>query len=204
MRTETITIYSFEELSEEAQQKAIENWRAQGFEYTGGDEYRDSLNKFCDLIGVRVKDYYICLWGNSYINIDIPDYFEEIENTELTGLRLRTWIINNWLPLFRKGKYYSTQGDYINGRYNYKFRHSNIQFEYNSLTGFCADYSLLNPILDFVEKPDSQDIEDIINDSIESFRIDWEQDIEYQNSDEAIKESILINEHEFYSDGSMI
>lgn len=66
----TITNYSFSELSEDAQQKAREEYRQKGFEYHWQDENRDSLNAFCALFGVSVKDWSIGTYGHSYINTD--------------------------------------------------------------------------------------------------------------------------------------
>lgn len=64
----TINAYSFSELSDEAKETAISNYRQQGFEYAWQDESRESLDAFCALFGVEVKDWSISTWGNSYIN----------------------------------------------------------------------------------------------------------------------------------------
>ena len=66
----TVNTYSFEELSETAQQKACEEYRQNGFEYPWRDESFDSLNAFCALFGVKVTGYSISTWGNSYIKTD--------------------------------------------------------------------------------------------------------------------------------------
>ena len=67
---QTINTYNFTELSEDAQQKACEEYRQNGFEYAFQDESFDSLNAFCALFGVKVTDYSIGTWGNSYIKTD--------------------------------------------------------------------------------------------------------------------------------------
>lgn len=66
----TITTYSFSELSNQAKETAISNYRSKGFEYAWQDENHDSLNAFCDLFGVKVKDWNISTWGHSYITTD--------------------------------------------------------------------------------------------------------------------------------------
>jgi hypothetical protein len=56
MRTIETTIYTFEELSDEAKEQAIEKQR-QYVEYPWFSECLDSLNAFCDEFGIEVKDY---------------------------------------------------------------------------------------------------------------------------------------------------
>lgn len=63
----TINTYSFAELSEEAKEKAISDYRSKGFEYAWQDENIESLNTFCALFGVSVTDWSIGTWGHSYI-----------------------------------------------------------------------------------------------------------------------------------------
>ena len=66
----TINTYSFHELSDQAKETAISNYRSNGFEYASQDESFDSLDAFCALFGVKVKDWSISTWGNSYIKTD--------------------------------------------------------------------------------------------------------------------------------------
>lgn len=66
----TINVYQFSELSDQAKETAISNYRSKGFEYHWQDESHDSLNAFCALFGVSVKDYSIGTYGHSYIKTD--------------------------------------------------------------------------------------------------------------------------------------
>lgn len=66
----TINTYKFTELSEDAQQKACDDYRSKGFEYAWQDENMESLKAFCDLFGVSVTDWSIGTWGHSYIKTD--------------------------------------------------------------------------------------------------------------------------------------
>jgi len=67
---QTINTYKFAELSEDAQQKAREEYRQNGFEYALQDESFDSLDAFCALFGVKVTGYSIGTYGHSYIKTD--------------------------------------------------------------------------------------------------------------------------------------
>ena len=66
----TITTYSFSELSESTKSRALDDYRSNGFEYAWQDESRESLDAFCALFGVEVKDWSISTWGQSYIKTD--------------------------------------------------------------------------------------------------------------------------------------
>lgn len=204
MRTKTITLYSFSELSEEAQQAAIDNWRSHGFDDVWGGEWRGSLNAFANALYITVKDWEVSPYGNSFVNFRYENSDWHYLNTdpaeEMTGLRLRTWLINNWLPKFAKGKYYSLKYPRT------KYRHSRIQFEYDNcpLTGYCGDQSLIDPILKFIAKPDKRtSLADIIGDCLHDWAKAWEADMEFQLSDEYIRETIECNDYEFNADGSM-
>jgi len=206
MRTETVEIYSFDELPEDAQQTAIENWRASGIDYVWSDEWRESLKAFCDVTGI---DWQVGHGGN-YVNWRYEG-LTYIEPDDLTGLRLRTWLINNWLPRFRTGKWYSQSWNSktrtLDCSKGNKSRHSKIQFEYDNcpLTGYCGDMSLIQPIFKFIAKPDKHtSLADVIGDCLHNWARDWEADMDYQNSDEYIRETIEANDYEFYADGSMV
>jgi len=56
MRTIETTIYTFDELSDEAKENAIKQHR-QCIEYPWYSECVDSLTAFCDSFNVRVIDY---------------------------------------------------------------------------------------------------------------------------------------------------
>lgn len=84
MRTETITFYHFDELSEEAQERARDWWRNNAAEYAWMNESRQSLETFCDHFGVKLKSWTI----EAYIT---PDYQAEFSNANFRGLKLRDY-----------------------------------------------------------------------------------------------------------------
>ena len=58
MQVIEIKVYSFDELNDQAKEKAREWYRA-NIDYLWFDEARQSLTAFCDHFGVKVKDYSI-------------------------------------------------------------------------------------------------------------------------------------------------
>jgi len=81
MRTEQVTIYTFDELNDVAKDKARE-WYRQGLEYPWFDESMNSIKCFCDEFGVSIKDYSIGAFSHSYIETDV-------ENSNFRGLKLK-------------------------------------------------------------------------------------------------------------------
>lgn len=81
MRTIEQTIYTFEELSEEAKEKARDWWRSNG-ELFWNDEAKDSIRAFCDHFRVALKT-----WN---IGPHCPiDYNAEYFNSHFRGMKLK-------------------------------------------------------------------------------------------------------------------
>ena len=82
MRNVTTILYQFDELNEDAQDKAIE-WvknNIQGL-YAWHDEARQSIKAFCDKFGVTLQNYQISPWGRI-------DYATDANNRHFRGVRL--------------------------------------------------------------------------------------------------------------------
>lgn len=202
-RTIRTKVYKFDELSEAAQQKAVDNCRSMfaedsAFSY---DEAYETVKEFHDIFGTKEG-------RNSWLDIN----FGSIEDNvlELKGLRLRKYIWNNYKCRLFSGKYYSTVGRYdANGKYHYKSRKSRVIIEHScELTGVCWDEFLLQPIYEFLDwklRPDYNsymDFEALVNDCFDSLRKALEAEEEYRCSDEYVREEIIANEYEFTKDGN--
>lgn len=80
MRTTTVNLYKFSELSDEAQARARE-WFRDGNEYGWWHESLASVKAFCDEFGVSVGHYEVGTCCYSYINTDA-------ENEHFRGRKL--------------------------------------------------------------------------------------------------------------------
>jgi len=216
MRTIEITAYKFEELSEEAKKKAIEEYRSNGVDtsYNWNDAY-ESVKKFHEVFGTSEG-------RNSWLNFMDGGLTDDVFH--MKGLRLRTYILNNFGDQIFTPKYlkagertktepkhhrmrrvrktdYDPQGE---GNF-YSQYYSNIQRYYSCpLTGVCYDMDLLDPFVKFIKKPDDSDFEDLLNKAFYGLKKSLESEDEYRNSDEAIQEDIEANEYEFDEDGHRI
>ncbi len=194
MRTIRTKVYQFSELSEQAKQKAIENYRNSNTEIFWADENRESLKEFAKLFPIIVTD-----WSYGGRGEGVSFRFTECGEIEnLTGQRLATYLWNNYNVDIYSKKYYS-----IHENGSYKSRYSKIQSEpFNCpLTGYCMDNELLSEIWDFINKPDSRNFKDLLEDCFSEWIKACNADIEDQNSDENITSNIEANEYEFTIDG---
>jgi hypothetical protein len=200
MRTITTTtdVYTFAELSEESKEKAIENYRNKGYEPDWQSENIDTLNKFAEIFPVKIKNWEYGSYRGDGVSFE---FTADSDIEELTGQRLATYLWNNYKSYLYKGKYYSI---HKNGKYY--SRHSKIQLEHSCvLTGYCMDDDILQPIYDFMSKPDKRtDFKELMADCFHAWIKACNEDIEYQNSDEHIKEELEINNYEFTENGEII
>ncbi len=213
MRTETINIYSFSELSEEAKGKAIENFRNKYHDYQFYfDEIIDTVKKVVDLFNLKT--------GRQWDDLRTSHLEDNI--TELKGLRLRTYLINNYWGSLYERKYLGCIGDnrVINHRmsntryYDMKkgarvnstnFIYSNVQFTNDcTLTGVCFDNEILQPVYDFLKKPcPSTTFEDLMQEIGDAISKAFRDTEEWVNSDEFITDHMEASGYEFEEDGSL-
>lgn len=198
MKTKTTNLYAFTELSPAAQAVAIANereYRAQAGD-SWAHENKESLNAFCDAFPVRAKS-----WSYSACSHDITALFTgEKSAGDLSGVRLLAYLQNNYGHLlsapviFRKG--------YGPG----KKRLSKAVFTASScpFTGYCADEDLLQPIREFIQKPDARTFRELLYDCLESWAQAREDDCAYQESESTARENLESNPDEIFLESGEI
>lgn len=216
MRTVRTKVYSFNELSSEAQQKAINNFRNNGVntDFIYDDAY-NSVKAFNEVFGTREGS---CSW----LDVNANNFDDDILN--LKGFRLQKYLWNNYYNNLFKHKFYNAIADnkvLIHPcievhKYDVSkgARCSSSNFYYSRiqkttscvLTGVCYDDDLLQPIYDFLLKRDFSNCTitfyHLLNDCFESLKNSIENEVEYRNSDEAIIEDIQELDYEFTKDGN--
>ena len=202
MKTITTNIYLFHELSEQAQRKAWEK-SSMDFSDDHGDEFRATLSTFERIFDIKVFTYDV----GGMVFKPTFDYVTAGAGADApTGdpLRLARYIWNNYADSILKGKYYSTRGKWINGKYHYTKRHSNIMKSFNDcpLTGVCFDYDILQPIVDCLHyKRFFNSYDELMHACLSEFFAVWDAEIEYSNSFEYFTENAENNEWYFTENG---
>lgn len=212
MRTIRTKVYKFSELSDEAKDTAIENYRnAETFDYLY-DEAWESVQAFAKVFNINID------------NIDFQEpyrsqySFRSIDETalDLTGQRLATYIWNHYRSDLFKGKYYGKLVDTFKdgtkipvskehpiGK-RHVLRYSKCTLERGCvLTGVCYDDSILEPLYKFLDKPTSSDFRDLLEDCISSICFAIQEEIKGRSKDEAMAEELTNLEYEFTKDGEI-
>lgn len=205
MKTLEITLYKFDELSEEAKQRAFGNWEPDtSYVY---DDAHETVKKFHEVFGTKTGH-------RSWLDV-ITDHIED-NIMDLTGLRLRKYMINNFWNQIYKGKYYSLWSEKEqNPHYRevggapwgkLKERYSRVMFDNCCpLTGVCYDDSLLSPIIELIDnydtnKHESVTFEDLINECFDELKKDIENEVEARQSIEEFEQEVD-DEEIFTEDG---
>lgn len=221
---ETITknyqVYDFSELSETAKEKVVNDFSNDSF-YAGWifDEAGQTLKEFCSIFSINYRNIdFLEPYRNEY------SFGLEDNILGLSGLRLRTYIINNYYSNLYKKRYLKDGGLSDTKPNSHKMReisqiqancpnkgkysisyYSNIQLDNDCpLTGTIYDYSILDPIYNFLNKPkDSITFEDLLNDCISNLSKDVQKEYEYQLTQAAIEDYCLANNYKFLENGEM-
>lgn len=219
MKTITVTknIYTYQELEGEAKQKAKE-WLCdyERFDYLFAEAF-DSVQAFAKIFPIDIESIdFIEPYRNEY-RLTLSD-----EQRELKGLRLRTYLINNYANAFWSKKYLGCTKGYTEKPIQHKRLEANwsktnqgyYHMYYSgvqtvsrncALTGVCYDENLLDPFWLFINKPDERtDFEDLIESAISEICKCVQDEIEYQCKDEALIEHCEANGYEFDENGKIV
>lgn len=197
MRTIEHQIYRYDELSEQAQQVAIEfmkdeisSVRIESDSY----EYRNTLDKIEHIFGVKVYDWNVNEY-NPYFRFEFTNIEEDTENEPRLLLR---YLNTNVLPYIdNKRRYYSKTA-----RASRKSRIlCNNGYEYCLTDCWCDDAvdNALNNINQSVKN--KLNAREFVENLLKGFFKQWQNDCEYAYSDEYIAEEIETNDYEFYENG---
>lgn len=223
MKTINLTLFSFDELSENVQKKIIERERWNVMERCMdcyASEYKASLKSFENLTNtgafnwnVGYSRYSFNFMFNDLLYHENPyDCDKDICLSDLRGKLLFRYINNNIMPYITKGRYYS-KGKYVDGKYQYKDRHSKILLENNNcpLTGVCYDQDILDPIIRYYKTwnsyPEDFSWPDLMRQCYDNFFKSWHEEYEYwADNEDAIREELHNNQYEdrlYYENGNV-
>lgn len=170
MKTETRKLYTFLELTDEAQERALEEWLAGETEYHWADEWKESLKGFEDVFPVKAKDWQVDPYRGSWVTID--NTWESPNVLDLEGIRAWKYLENHGLfDIARK--------------------------EYCPFTGYCGDENLLDPVRAFRKNPRGS-IRELMQDCVDSWASGFQADMEWQTSEEYARDHLENDDLEMY------
>lgn len=205
MKKIMVKLYSFDELSDDAKENAIKKARERNCDWYW-DNVSDEISALSDIayaMGANKNvrcEFSTC--SPSYIEFSFGDISDGLKD-----IRALKYIYNNFIYPFVKGKYYSTGGTYINGKYHYKYKYSKATKEFSSASGLYIDFVVHDVYLEYMDKAKrhiSFDVDDFIKDVESKLCKTILDEAENHDSDESWRERLLEDDAEIYnSDGTV-
>ena len=205
MKEIKVKLYSFDELSDDAKENAIEKARERNCAWYW-DNVSEEINALSDIAYTMGADknvrYEFSTCSPSYIEFSFGDIADGLKD-----IRALKYIYNNFISPFVKGKYYSTNGEYINGKYHYKYKYSKAIKEFSSVSGMYIDFVIHDVYLEYIDKAKrhiSFDVDDFIDDVEDRLCKTILEAAEEYDSKENWRERLLDNEDEIYNEDGTI
>lgn len=173
MRTITIELYQFDELSDDAKERARAWWLSTG-DYWDSSDWWNSAQAFAAIAPVRID-------SADYDRAQVDCKWTGDDVRELSGLRAWKWLQNNgWFDWAAKNK----AGDC-------------------TMTGFCGDCGFGAAIHEYARKPLSvPDLEQVFYEAAQAWVKEAQSDYEGASEDEYVDDMLRANEYEFDIDGN--
>lgn len=215
MRVIETKVLTFNELSDEAKEKAIEKFREhQEFDFVL-DEIADTMRALAELLGVRITSYEIGYDRSCHISWD-SNYSDEVLN--LSGIRLSKYLSNNFWNNIYKGRYSNIctkeqkkithkrvkSTDYKNGNIGNSY-YSAVFFESCCpLTGYCYDNDVLDIIIRQMNNFSDITFNEIIEECFDKILEIAENEVIAMSDDDYIRNELIDRDYEFTEDGELI
>lgn len=195
MRIIETKVYKYDELNDQAKSRA-RDWYRDGTAYSTDfmDDILSSLKAVFKASGIKLTGWNLGAYNrNNYVTFDLGDA------GGLKGKRALAWIENHLLGQFRIGpaEFAKHRKDYTG--YGAAYRIGKIKP--CPLTGVSFDEDYLEALDKDIKggatlKEAFQNLADVCGDLCDKA-------LDYQNSDDAVEDSIRINEYEFTEDGKI-
>lgn len=231
MKEVKVKLYEYDELSDCAKERAIEDFNRDNY-YPWGKEVRNTIEALEDLFCVKASDWEYDSRNYRIGNIRFSSNQWTDDTLGLSGNRARAYLWNNYgfVLLRPKCDYFSlTCGRYVRAvSANCVKRTSNVFSERVfdgtcPLTGWCFDNDALEPMANFcfgvkwddglkkrVMVPHAErrmwkytTVESVIRECFESLLASASRDCAYQESEENFKEMCVANDWMFNEDGTL-
>ena len=179
MKTKTINIYSFNELSDEAKEKALSEYREvkESWDSFDIDFLREDFKEELLKIGILIENFYFDIYKNEFY-FSNPQIVYPILFLEKMGFT--KWLMVKELS----------------------FKSEEEREEFKELLE--DNFFITDNEMNYIES-NGEAFEEEINEKFKDIRMKFlkqvREDYEYQMSDEALTEEIEANEYEFLNDG---
>jgi hypothetical protein len=173
MRTQTVAVFTFDELDADAKERAREDYRRGGDLWHWSGEWWASAEAFSAIAPIQVQ-------AIDWDRAEPEMRFADDDVAALSGVRAWKWLHNNgWFDLAAR----NADGGC-------------------TLTGYCGDCDFFDPIHALRSRPaDVPALEDLFRDCVYGWAFAARRDLEWCYSDEAIDETLTANGYEYLASG---
>ena len=190
-----MNVYKYEELNDDIKDSLYRKYR-DSFEYPWRIEAENTLDKFCEIFGIHIN-YMDIDYNHVEFTVDYESYEHEEGIAQMSPIRLRTYIINNFFEDIHNKKY-------ILNRYtNNAHRYSNITYTRDCpLTGYCFDMDILDTIWDFIDNPMKYKYatyESILEECLSQYMKAYNYDYDDMISKDYFESEIIPSEDKYYT-----
>ena len=192
------TVYQFNELSDEAKDKAIENYRQDGFDYEWWNYIFEDAKRMGALMGITVDNIYFSGFSSQGDGACFEGSYE-YQKGSVKAIREETGDSDKDLTAIAKGLQAEQRRNFYGLSASVKQRgHYNHEF--------CTEIDVQDN-RDNAPWQASDEVEEAFKDLLRDF-MRWiyrslSREWDYMNSDEQITEMIEANEYEFLENGRM-
>ena len=192
------TVYQFNELSDAAKDKAIEDYRQDGFDYEWWDYIFEDAKRMGALMGITVDNIYFSGFSSQGDGACFEGSYEYVKGS-VKAIRDETGDNDKDLTAIAKG----LQAEQ---RRNFYGLSASVKQRGHYSHEFCTEIDVQDnrdnapwQVADEVEEA----IKDLLRDFMRWIYRSLEREWDYMNSDAAITETIEANEYEFLENGRM-
>ena len=182
MREMNVTVYSFAELSDDAKERALNAFRCSNVEFNWYEDTFDTIRTAGKLLGLEIDDIHF----DTDLYCIFDAHYRYVRGASAAVCKGFSWAddlhkVAKDLQALQRRYFYSLSCAVTKGR----------SMNYYRCFRFGEDY-------------ECEDLGDILDDFAHWARILLRDEYEWLTSDEAVKEIIIINEHEFTEDGKLV
>lgn len=207
-----IDVYNIQELKEEfpdAYDKAYEEFKRDISDdpyLPWQEEIMDSLKSTFKHAGVTLQDWSIGTYSPSYVEFSIPTYWSELAEEDMLVDDYEAQLAVDWL----KDAYGISKADRV--KYTNHLGKDAYRWDFKKLdgtdwscefTGYCADHDFLDSLFECVAC-DGMNLKDAFSNLADEARKLFENEYEYQQSEEYFLEEASNNGYEYTEEGDKI
>lgn len=222
MRKTSVEVFTLDELSDEAKERAHRDWNSRGMLYSWAEEARKTIEAFEKEFGVKIRNWRYSSDGYDF-HLDTGSIDDDV--LALKGNRARAWFWNNHgdVLLEPRTRYFTRDKDGRRIENHSKVSFTRVYDGTCPWTGYCFDNDALDPIAYFcfgvvwdekekkrvqskartLTKDNENTVESLLRDSVDALFRSLKEDCAYQESMEAFEETCAANGYEFTEDGEM-